>query len=108
MRIRSHTTVRSYEAGQDKKNRGTKKVGEIANNVQERRLKWYAHVTRREEHYVGSRAMEMKVQGRRKRGRPKRRWLDRVRDDIKEKGLSGEELYDHATWRHMSSYTDPT
>ena len=31
----------------------------------------------------------MKVQGRRKRGRSKRRWLDRVRDDIKEKGLSG-------------------
>ena len=27
---------------------------------------------------------------RRKRGRPKRRWLDGVRDDIKEKGLSGE------------------
>ena len=32
----------------------------------------------------------MKVQMRRKRGRTKRRWLDRVRDDIKEKGLSGE------------------
>ena len=30
---------------------------------------------------------EMKVQGRRKRGRPKRRWLDKVKDDIKEKGL---------------------
>ena len=29
----------------------------------------------------------MKVQGRRKRGRPKRRWLDKVKDDIKEKGL---------------------
>ena len=26
----------------------------------------------------------MKVQERRKRGRPKRRWLDRVRDNIKE------------------------
>ena len=36
---------------------------------------------RREEHYVGRRAMEMKVQGRRKRGRPRRRWLDKVRDD---------------------------
>ena len=34
---------------------------------------------RREEHYIGRRAMEMKVQGRRKRGRPKRRWLDKVR-----------------------------
>ena len=29
--------------------------------------------------------MVMKVQGRRKRGRPKRRWLDKVKDDIKEK-----------------------
>ena len=38
--------------------------------------------------YVGRRAMAMKVQGRRKRGRPKRRWLDNVNDDIKEKGLS--------------------
>ena len=40
---------------------------------------------RREEHCLGRRAMEMKVQGRRKRGRPERRCLDRVRDDIKEK-----------------------
>ena len=29
----------------------------------------------------------MKVQGRRKRGRPKRRWLDKVKDGIKGKGL---------------------
>ena len=28
----------------------------------------------------------MKVQGRRKRGRPKSRWLDKLQDDIKEKG----------------------
>ena len=64
--------------------RGTTKVEEITKKVQERRLKWYGHVTRREEHYVGRRAMEMKVQGRRKRVRPKRRWLDKVKDDIKE------------------------
>ena len=29
------------------------KVGEIAKKVQERRLKWYELVMRREEHYVG-------------------------------------------------------
>ena len=40
---------------------------EITKKVQERRLTWYGHVMRREEHYVGSRAMVMKVQGRRKR-----------------------------------------
>ena len=52
--------------------RGTTKVGKITKKVQERRLKWYGHVMIREEHYVGGRAMVMKVQGRRKRGRPKK------------------------------------
>ena len=88
--------------------RGIMKVGEITKKVQERKLKWYGHVMRREEHHVGRRAMEMKVQGRRKKGRPKRRWLDKVKDDIKEKGLSADEVYDRATWRRMSSYIYPT
>ena len=63
---------------------------------------------RRKEHYVGMSAIVMKVQGRRKRGRPKRRLLDKVKDDIKEKGLSADDVYDHATWRRMLSYIDPT
>ena len=83
-------------------------MGEITKKLQERRLKWYGHVMRREEHYVGRRAMEMKVQGRRKRGRPKRRCLDKANGDIKEKGLSADEEYGCATWRRMSSYIDPT
>ena len=58
---------------------------------------------RREEHCVGRRAMEMEVQGRRKRGMPKRIWLDRVRSIIKETELSGNEMYDRATWRSISS-----
>ena len=34
--------------------------------------------------------------------------LDKVKDDIKEKGLSADDVYGRATWRHMSSYIDPT
>ena len=83
--------------------RGTTKVGKITKKVQER-LKWYGHVMRREEHRVGRRAMVMKVQRRRKRGRPQRRWLDNENDDIKEKGMSADDVYDRATWRRMSSY----
>ena len=44
--------------------------------VEDRRLERHGHVTRIEEHYVGWRAMEMEALRRRKRGRPKRRWLD--------------------------------
>ena len=35
-------------------------MGEITKEVQERRLKWYGHVMRIEENYVGRRAMVMK------------------------------------------------
>ena len=49
----------------------------------------------------------MKVQRRRNRGRPKGRWLDKVKDDIKEKGMSADEVYDRSKRRRMSSYTDP-
>ena len=42
----------------------------------------------------------MKVQWRRKIGTPKRNWLDNVKDDIKEKGLSADDVYDRATRRH--------
>ena len=37
----------------------------------------------------------------------KRRWLDKVKDDIKENGLSADDVYDRATWRRMSSFIDP-
>ena len=46
-------------------------------------LKLYGHVKRREKQCVVRMAIEIKVQGRRTRGRSKRSWLDRARGDIK-------------------------
>ena len=57
-------------------------MGEISKKVQESRLKWYGHVSRREDEYVGKRVMGMEVPGKRRRGRPKRRWLDSIRNDL--------------------------
>ena len=51
-------------------------MGEISKKVQESRLKWYGHVLRREDEYVGKRVMAMELPGKRRRGRPKRRcWI---------------------------------
>ena len=66
--------------------RGTTKVGEISKKVQESRLKWYGHVSRREDEYVGKRVLGMEVPGKRRRGRPKRRWMDNIRNDLSERG----------------------
>ena len=43
--------------------RGTTKVGEISKKIQESRLKWYGHVLRRDDEYVGKRVMGMEVRG---------------------------------------------
>ena len=57
--------------------------------VQERRMRWYGHVMIRDEEYVGKRVMGIEVQESRSRGRPNKRWVDCVKDDLREKGLSG-------------------
>ena len=88
--------------------RGTTKVGEISKKVQESRLKWYGHVLRREEEYVGKRVMVMEVPGKRTRGRPKRRWLDNIKNDLSERELSGEEAQDRVQRRRLIRNINPT
>ena len=80
-------------------------MGEISEIVQESRLKWYGHVLRREEEYVGKRVME--VPGKRRRGRPKRRWLDNIKNGLSERELSGEEAQDRVQWRRLIRHIAP-
>ena len=44
---------------------------------------------KRDEKYAGERLMKMDVEGRRRKGRSKRRWMDSVNVDVRGKGLSG-------------------
>ena len=69
--------------------RGTTKLGEISKKVQESSMKWYGYVLRREDEYVGKRVMAMEVPGNRRRGRPRRRWLDSIRNDLSERIVRG-------------------
>ena len=88
--------------------RGTTKVGEISKKVQESRLKWYRHVLRREDEYLGKRVMPMEVPGNRRRGRPKRRWLASIRNYLSERELSREDTQDRAKWRRRIRHIEPT
>ena len=62
--------------------RGTAKIAKLGDKLWNAGLCWCGHVKRREEGYVGKRMMEMTVPGRRKRGRPRRRWMDLAREDL--------------------------
>ena len=81
---------------------------EISKTVQESRLKWYGHVLRREDEYVGKIVMGMEVPRKRRRGRPTRRWMDTIGNDLSERELSREDTQDRAKWRSLIRHIDPT
>ena len=51
--------------------------------------------------------MRIDVEGRRRKGRPKRRWMDSVNVDWSEKRMSGEETQNRAVGRQLVRYIDP-
>ena len=58
---------------------------------------------RRDQEYenVGRKMMEMELPGKRRRGRPKRRFLDAVKEDMREVGVKETDVEDRKMWRMM-------
>ena len=56
---------------------------------------------RRDQEYVGRKRMEMELSGKRRRGRPKRRYLDAVKEDMREVGVKETDVEDRKMWRMM-------
>ena len=87
--------------------RGTVKVTEITKKMQERRLRWFGHVMRKEEESVCRRVMNMEVPGKRRRGRPKKRWKDTLNEDMREKDIQVNDTQDRCRWRRLIRNSDP-
>ncbi|KAK3517581.1 hypothetical protein QTP70_012568 [Hemibagrus guttatus] len=87
--------------------RGTAHVGRLGDKVREARLRWFGHVQRRESEYIGRRMLDMKLPGRRQRGRPKRRYMDGINEDMKLVGARVEDAEDRDRWREMIRCGDP-
>ena len=54
------------------------------------------------------RVMVMVAPGTRRRGRPKRRWLDNIKNDLSERELAREDAQDRAKWRRLIRNIEPT
>ena len=74
-------------------------VKPITTYVAQKRLSWYGHVMRRDEMNVAKHVTTMKVGGKRPRGRPRLRWMDRVRSDLKQHKPRTEKDGERQSWR---------
>ncbi|XP_068233602.1 uncharacterized protein [Palaemon carinicauda] len=72
---------------------GTTGVTKLSDKIQVSRLRCYGHIMRRDEQYIGRGLLEIEVQGTRNGGRPKRRWMDCIKDYLRSKGLTGVEVW---------------
>ena len=66
------------------------------------------HMLRREEDHVTRRVMNMVVEGRRRPGRARRRWMDCVKEDLVENRLRKEDANDRKRWKALTRNDDPT
>ncbi|GJU74241.1 hypothetical protein Tco_1265646 [Tanacetum coccineum] len=79
--------------------RGELDVDSIIDKMREERLRWFRHVKRRPQTALVRRMKALVVEGSRRRGRPKLRWEDRLKMDMKELRLSEDMTSDRNAWR---------
>lgn len=64
-------------------------------------------VCRRDGGYIGRRMLKMELPGKKKRGRPKRRFIDVVGEDMQVVGMTEEDREDRKRWKQMIHCGDP-
>ena len=79
--------------------RGTAQVGRFGEKTREARLRWYGHVLRKDDGYIGRRMLRTEMPGKRKRGRPKTRFTDAVGEDVAVVEVTEEDAEDRTKWR---------
>jgi hypothetical protein len=80
-------------------------ITSLLEEIERSKLRWFGHVKRMEESRSARRFMEWEPGGRRPVGRPRKRWADGIKDSLRKRGMSLEEVDrtrsydDRSNWR---------
>ena len=62
---------------------------DIVKFIKSRKIAWLGHVMRMDEKRTPKRVLQRKLIGRRIRGRPRKRWIEHVEEDVQRMGIIG-------------------
>ncbi|CAD7076713.1 unnamed protein product [Hermetia illucens] len=71
-------------------------VAPIVEKLRERHLRWYGQAIRANENSLAKIGLNIEVDGKRPKGRPKQRWLDTLDGDLKASRLHPDQAFDRA------------
>ena len=77
------------------------KMCQMSAFLRQDRLHWYGHIRRREEDNLSRKMMVMVIPEKRRRGRPRRRWIDNNREDMKKYELTADMTENRQYWKLM-------
>ena len=77
---------------------GVKEKSDIIDIIEKKRLQWYGHVKRMQEERLPQLIMEWIPGERRKRGRPRKTWMDGVRAAMKRRHLEEDHWLNRKEW----------
>jgi hypothetical protein len=74
---------------------------DIVRFINSQRIRWLGHVERMEDSAMTKRMLKGRLYSKRRKGRPKKRWLDDVESDLKKMEVKGwkEKMRDREQWR---------
>ena len=85
----------------------------LCEKIEKKRLRWFGHVERMEDNRLPHRALHCYIEGTRSRGRPKKTWLDCVKQDFDRRKIDirnvTELARDRIGWRNLvQSHRQPS
>ena len=79
------------------------KNADVVRFVKSKRMAWLGHVMRMEEKIISKRVIEWKPVGRKNRGRPRKRWIEDIEEDIQTMGIRGwRKLCNGMEWKKIT------
>ena len=73
----------------------------MAEFLRQHSLRWFEHMQRRDKDEATRKILQMPVDGKRNRGRPKLRWRDLVKEDVARNQMTTEIAEDRKQWHVM-------